>query len=206
MNLAYMTVLTPHEMINAEAVGLAFGERALGSFAFIIPLGVALSTFGCAMSIQFGVTRLCFVAGREGHMLEPLSYIHIRRATPAPAVFMQGIIALIFIVIGDIEALIEFASFLIWFFYGSAVVALLVMRKTKPDIPRPYRVPTVIPFFILAVSLFLSIMPIIADPSPKYLLAILFILSGVAVYTPFVYYKIRPKWMSMIRFNCIVNG
>jgi L-type amino acid transporter 9 len=131
-------------------------------------------------------------------MLEPLCYIHIRRGTPAPAVAMQGVIALLFILVGDIEALIEFASFLIWFFYGSAVVALLVMRKTKPDLHRPYRVPTIIPIFILAVAIFLSVMPIIADPSPKYLMAILFILSGVAVYTPFVYYKIRPKWIGKI--------
>lgn len=64
MNLAYMTVLTPDEMINSPAVGLSFGDRVLGRFSFLIPLGVALSTFGCALSIQFGVTRLCFVAGR----------------------------------------------------------------------------------------------------------------------------------------------
>jgi amino acid transporter len=56
---------------------------------FIIPLGVALSTFGCALSIQFSVTRLCYVAAREGHMLQALSYIHMRRLTPAPAVVLQ---------------------------------------------------------------------------------------------------------------------
>lgn len=57
MNLAYMTVLTPSEMISAPAVAVLFGERILGPFSFIIPLGVALSTFGCAMSIQFATTR-----------------------------------------------------------------------------------------------------------------------------------------------------
>ena len=57
MNLAYMTVLTPEEMMNAPAVAVEFGKRILGPFAFVIPLGVALSTFGCALSIQFGTTR-----------------------------------------------------------------------------------------------------------------------------------------------------
>lgn len=57
MNLAYMSVLTPSEMISAPAVAVLFGERMLGPFSFIIPLGVALSTFGCAMSIQFATTR-----------------------------------------------------------------------------------------------------------------------------------------------------
>lgn len=64
MNVAYMTVLTKDEMINSEAVGVSFADKALGPFGFLIPIGVALSTFGCALSIQFGVTRLCFVAGR----------------------------------------------------------------------------------------------------------------------------------------------
>lgn len=60
MNLAYMTVMSPTEMMNAEAVAVEFGKRVLGPCAFIIPLGVALSTFGCALSIQFGVTRSVF--------------------------------------------------------------------------------------------------------------------------------------------------
>lgn len=64
MNIAYMTVLEKDEMIKSVAVGLTFGERALGPFSFLIPLGVALSTFGCALSIQFGCTRLCYVSAR----------------------------------------------------------------------------------------------------------------------------------------------
>lgn len=57
MNIAYMIVLEKNEMINSVAVGLDFGAKTLGSFSFLIPLGVAFSTFGCALSIQFGVTR-----------------------------------------------------------------------------------------------------------------------------------------------------
>ncbi|XP_053676020.1 b(0,+)-type amino acid transporter 1-like [Anopheles nili] len=200
MNLAYMTVLSMGEMIASEAVGIDFGDRSLGSFSFLIPLGVALATFGCALSIQFGVTRLCYVASQEGQMLEPLSYIHVRRATPAPAVAMQGVLALAFILVGNIEMLIEFASFLIWFFYGAAVVALLALRRTQPNVHRPYKVPLIVPYITLAVSVFLSIVPVISDPSPKYLFAVAFILSGVLVYTPFVYYKVRPTWIDKLTF------
>jgi L-type amino acid transporter 9 len=66
-----------------------FADEVLGVMNFIIPLGVALSTFGCALSIQFSVTRLCYVAATEGHMVEAFSYIHMRRLTPAPAVVLQ---------------------------------------------------------------------------------------------------------------------
>lgn len=101
-----------------------------------------------------------------------------------------------FIIVGNITALIEFASFLIWVTYGMCMTGLLILRKTQPDTPRPYRVPTVIPIFILLVSIFLSVMPIISAPSIKYLAALGFIAIGMCLYTPFVYYKKRPRVMS----------
>lgn len=72
------------------------------------------------------------------------------------------------------------------------MVALLVLRKTQAAKPRPYRVPTPVPCFVLLVAIFLSILPIVHDPSIKYLMAIGFIVMGVAVYTVFVYYKKTP--------------
>ncbi|XP_021922134.1 b(0,+)-type amino acid transporter 1-like isoform X2 [Zootermopsis nevadensis] len=200
MNVAYMTVLTIPEMIAAPAVAVVFGDRILGVMNFIIPLGVALSTFGCALSIQFSVTRLCYVAGREGHMVEVFSYIHMKRLTPAPAVVTQGLLAFFFIIVGDITSLIDFASFLIWIFYGAAMVALILMRKTKKDIKRPYKVPLWIPVFIIFIALFLCFVPIITDPSPRYFFALLFIGIGMAIYAPLVYYRHRPQCMDKFTY------
>ncbi|XP_072378552.1 b(0,+)-type amino acid transporter 1-like isoform X1 [Diabrotica undecimpunctata] len=210
MNISYMTVLTPSEMINAQAVAVTFGERILGKFSIIIPIGVALSTFGCALSLQFGVTRLCYVSGQDGFMLESLSYVHYKRLTPAPAVVLQGFISFLFISTGEILDLIEFASFLIWFFYGVAMVSLIVMRTTMKDARRPYKVPIIIPAFILLVSLYLSIIPIVLEPSPKYLMALGFMLIGAFVYYWCVYKNRRPstvmdkitKWVQLL--FCVV--
>ncbi|KAL3283898.1 hypothetical protein HHI36_018067 [Cryptolaemus montrouzieri] len=193
MNVAYMTVMTIPEISISTAVAVTFGDRLLGPAAFVIPLGVALSTFGCALSIQFAVTRLCYVSAQDGLMIESMSYVHFKRLTPAPAVVMQGIVAFLFIVLGDIVELIEFASFLIWFFYGVAMVSLLVLRKTMKDVPRPYKVPTIIPVFILIVAIFLTLTPIVTEPTPKYLFALGFIFVGALVYTWFIYKKRRPE-------------
>lgn len=136
-------------------------------------------------------------------------YTNWRSTNKTEEIFFQGIISFLFIVVGDIEALIEFASFLIWVAYGSAFVALLVLRRTQPDIPRPYKVPIIIPYFALFVAIFLSAMPIISEPSVKYLVALAFIFSGIAVYTPFVYHKIRPKLMSkkfLIRSEVLIES
>lgn len=44
------------------------------------------------------------------------------------------------IIPGDIASLIDFFSFTAWIFYGAAMLALIVMRFTKKDAPRPYKV------------------------------------------------------------------
>ncbi|KAI5636769.1 amino acid permease domain-containing protein [Phthorimaea operculella] len=107
----------------------------------------------------------------------------------------------VLISVGDIHTLINFASWFLWFFYGMACVALLVLRVTQPDKHRPYRVPTVVPCFIVLVAIFLSVLPIVHDPSTKYLIAVGSLLVGFAVYTLFVYYKKTPtRLLSKLTF------
>lgn len=84
--------------------------------------------------------RICYVAAQDGLIAQFLSFVHYKKLTPSPAVILQGMITLIFIVTGEIVELIEFVSFLIWFFYGMAMVSLLILRRTMKDAPRPYRV------------------------------------------------------------------
>lgn len=192
MNLMYMAALTIPEMVKAPAVAVLWADRVLPPWmGFAIPLGVALSTFGCALSVQFGVSRLCFVAGREGHVPRVFSYVHIKKMTPAAAVAFQGMLSFVCLLVGNIIALIEFASFLTWVFYGLAMVSLIIMRRTKPDAPRPYAVPIVIPWLVLGISIFLAVLPIVHEPSAKYLFALMFILFGIVVYHFYVYKKIR---------------
>ncbi|CAK9802865.1 b(0,+)-type amino acid transporter 1 [Anthophora plagiata] len=209
MNLMYMAALTIPEMVSAPAVAVLWAERVLPSWlGFVIPLGVALSTFGCSLSIQFGVSRLCYVAGREGHVPSVFSFVHVERMTPAAAVILQGLLALICLLLGNIIALIEFASFLTWVFYGLAMLSLIIMRKTKPNASRPYAVPIVIPWLVLVVSIFLAVTPIAHEPSFKYLFALLFILCGIGIYHIYVYKKVRStlaaRLMYLIQALCLV--
>ncbi|XP_066253027.1 b(0,+)-type amino acid transporter 1-like isoform X2 [Euwallacea similis] len=193
MNIAYMTVLSVPEIMASKAVAVSFGEKVLGPFSFIIPFGVALSTFGCALSIQFGVTRLCYVSGQDGFMLESFSYINYKKFTPSPAVIFQGLGSFVFILSGDLVQLIEFSSFLMWVSYGASMVSLLVLRRVKQNIFKPYRVPVWVPVFILLVSIYLALAPIINYPDLMYLFAVFFTAAGIPVYYWFVYKKRIPR-------------
>lgn len=99
---------------------------------------------------------------------------------------------------GTIDSLIDFFSFTAWIFYGGAMLALIVMRYTKPNYPRPYKVPLIIPIFVLIISAYLVAAPIIDKSQIEYLYAVLFIFAGLIFYVPFVHLGYQPRFMNKV--------
>ncbi|XP_044756184.1 b(0,+)-type amino acid transporter 1 isoform X2 [Coccinella septempunctata] len=139
INVSYLTVMSPLEMMTSEAVAVTFGNRVLGAMSWLMPLSVTISTFGAANGTLFAAGRLCFAASREGHLMDILSYVHIKRYTPVPGLIFQTLIAGAMVMYGTIDSLIDFFSFTAWIFYGGCMAALILMRYTKPNYPRPYK-------------------------------------------------------------------
>jgi amino acid transporter len=84
-NVAYFAVLSPDEVLTSNAVAVTFGERVLGLFSWIMPLSVALSTFGGLNGGIFASSRLFFVGARSGHLPNCLSMINLKYFTPMPS-------------------------------------------------------------------------------------------------------------------------
>ncbi|XP_016995269.1 b(0,+)-type amino acid transporter 1 isoform X1 [Drosophila takahashii] len=198
INISYLAAMSPQEMIESEAVAVTFGNRILGALAWLMPLSVTISTFGSANGTLFAAGRLCFAASREGHLLDILSYVHVRRLTPAPGLIFHSLIASAMVLHGTIDSLIDFFSFTAWIFYGGAMLALIVMRYTKPNHPRPYKVPIIIPVVVLVISVYLVAAPIFETPRVEYLYALLFIFAGLIFYVPFVKLGMTPRFMNKV--------
>ncbi|XP_069159597.1 b(0,+)-type amino acid transporter 1 isoform X6 [Procambarus clarkii] len=190
VNISYLAVMSQDELLASETVAVFFGGQLIGTAGEVIMItAVVMSTFGAANGSSFTAGRLCFVAAREGHMVDVLSYVHARKLTPSPALLFNASIALIMVIPSDIGSLIDFFSFTAWIFYGGAMAALIIMRYTMKDAPRPYKVPIVIPILVLIISVYLVVGPIIDSPQIEYLYASLFIVAGLIFYFPFVYMK-----------------
>jgi len=188
VNISYLTVMSPSEMLVSDAVAVTFGNRILGPMAWLMPLSVAISTFGSANGTIFAAGRLCYVASREGHLVDVLSFVHIKKLTPAPALLFHAVTALAMVLSGDIEGLIDFFSFTVWIFYGMSMLALIVLRYKCPKMHRPYKVPIVIPIIVLIISVYLVIAPIIDNPQIEYMYSIMFMVVGALLYLPFVHF------------------
>ncbi|XP_054271459.1 b(0,+)-type amino acid transporter 1-like isoform X1 [Macrosteles quadrilineatus] len=202
INISYLAVMSAAEMVESEAVAVTFGNRILGLMAWLMPLSVTISTFGSANGTLFAAGRLCFAASREGHLMGVLSYVHVRRMTPAPGLIFHSLIAIAMVLSGTINSLIDFFSFTAWIFYGGAMLALIVMRFTRPNFPRPYKVPIIIPVLVLVISTYLVIAPIIDTPQVEYLYACLFIIAGLLFYIPFVHFKYNPAILDSVTVFC----
>ncbi|KAJ1082870.1 hypothetical protein NDU88_003033 [Pleurodeles waltl] len=196
INVAYFAVMTPTELLQSPAVAVTFGDRVLYPATWVVPLFVAFSTLGAANGTCFTAGRLVYVAGREGHMLKILSYISVKRLTPAPALVFYGIVAMIYIIPADINTLINYFSFAVWIFYGLAILGLIVMRFTRKELKRPIKIPIFIPVIVVLISIYLVVAPIVGSPAWEYLYCVIFIFSGLIFYFPFVHYKI--KWPQKI--------
>ncbi|XP_040204471.1 b(0,+)-type amino acid transporter 1-like isoform X2 [Rana temporaria] len=122
-----------------------------------------------------------------------LSMVHVKRLTPSPALILTSAISLIMIIPSDFSTIVNYTSFTTWLFYGTTIAGLIYMKIKKPDIPRPYKVPIIIPGIVLIAAIYLVLAPIIDSPQLEYLYVVLFILSGVIVYIPVVHYKWSPK-------------
>ncbi|XP_019306556.1 b(0,+)-type amino acid transporter 1-like isoform X10 [Panthera pardus] len=126
-----------------------------------------------------------------------LSMVHVHRLTPSPALMFTTAVALVLVIPGSFSTIVNFLSFLGWITYGTTIGCLLYLRIKKKNLPRPYKVPTIIPVIMLLASLYLVLAPIIDHPQIEFLYIFLFLLSGIPVYFLFVYFHCQPRCLQM---------
>ncbi|ESO87801.1 hypothetical protein LOTGIDRAFT_179200 [Lottia gigantea] len=203
-NVAYFTVVSPSAMLASNAVAVTFGERIHYSLKYIIPIFVALSTFGGVNGLLFTSGRLFFVGAREGHLPELLSMIQLQKYTPFPAMLFtdgwMGGMSVLMLISKDIYSLINYMSFVQWLSVGGSIFGMLVLRKTKPNMERPIRMPTFIPVSFLIVVIFLLIVPLYAAPYDTGM-GVLIVCSGIPVYILGVMWKKKPVAFTNFVYN-----
>ncbi|KAJ8015625.1 hypothetical protein DPEC_G00028050 [Dallia pectoralis] len=166
----------------------------MGNFSLVVPIFVALSCFGSMNGCLFANSRMFYVASREGHLPEVLSMIHVRRHTPLAAVLVLYPMTMFQLFVGDIYSLLNFMSFLRWLFIGVAVVGLMYMRYTRPDLPRPFKVPLIVPAIFSFTCFFMVFLSLYSDPVNTGI-GFAISLTGIPAYYIFIVFDRRPTWL-----------
>jgi APA family basic amino acid/polyamine antiporter len=183
-NVAYLRVLTVPEIANANAVGAAAAQRAIGSLgAGLVSLTILISIVGANNGHFLTAPRILFAQASDGLFFQSFRRIHPRFQTPSFSILAQGSWAAFLALTGSYEALMTYAMFAAWLFYGATVASVLVLRRKYPRARRPYRMwgyPATTLAFV-AVALWLVGNTIVSKPAAS-LLGALLIGAGVPVY------------------------
>ncbi|VVD01699.1 large neutral amino acids transporter small subunit 1 [Leptidea sinapis] len=190
-NLAYFAVVSKSEMTSNPAVAVMFGDRLFGSWSWLIPVFVALSTFGGVNGVLFTSARLFATGAQEGHMPAFFSLFHTEKQTPIPSLIFTCFFSLLMLTTSNIFDLINYFSQTLWLSVGASVVGMLWLRRTKPDLPRPIKVNLAIPLLFLIAIACLVLIPAITQPIDT-AIGLGILLSGIPVYYVCVRWENKP--------------
>jgi APA family basic amino acid/polyamine antiporter len=183
-NLVCFLALPFSAVASSQHVASDVFESFAGrSAALWITLAMILSALGTLNSSILSGARVDYAMARDGIFFKPIALVHPRFRTPSNALLFQCVLASLMALTGTFEDLTALVMFGSWTFYALAVLAMMRMRKTEPELPRPYRtwgyplVPVlfVVGAFALAASLWAS-RPIRSS------IGVLLILSGLIFY------------------------
>lgn len=140
-NLAYLHVLplpalAEHQRVAATTMEVLLGPR--GS-KFVSAL-ILCSILGALNGNVLGAPRAYFAMARDGVFFASVGRVHPRFETPALAILIQGVWSALLAASGTYKQLYTYVIFSGWIFYAAATLAVVVLRRRRPELKRPYRV------------------------------------------------------------------
>jgi basic amino acid/polyamine antiporter, APA family len=173
-------------LVAADAMKVVLGAGG----ATFITLAVLLSTLGSNHGIVFTAARIPYAMAREGRFFSWAAELHPRFATPNTSLIVQGIWSSFLVLLGGYGFLISCMVFVSFFFYAMSCIAVIVLRRREPGMPRPYRAwgYPVTPVVFVLFSVYLIVNSIIELPRPS-----LYGAGFLALGLPFYWYFTREN-------------
>jgi basic amino acid/polyamine antiporter, APA family len=170
---------------DAVAPIAAMAARRLFGPAIATPFSVAigLTLFASVSAYVLTGPRVAYAMARAGQFPSIAGRLTARSQTPGIATALQVAWALVLLWTGHFESIVIYAGVGLALFSMLSVASIFVLRRTQPDLPRPFRTPgyPFVPAFFLVVTTALTIAAFAERPLVS-LYALLSILAGVPIY------------------------
>ena len=140
-NVAYLRLMSPATMATTPQLASVAVSSILGrTGGALIALAIIVSTLGTVGIYVMTAPRIYFAMAAEGLFFEQAARIHPRYRTPARAIVMQSVWAVVLILFwGTFENLISYVVFTDFLFLMLAAASVFVFRWRRPGAERPYR-------------------------------------------------------------------
>lgn len=168
VNLVFLKTLPIDLIAGNQNAAADASMRLFGQFGGkLVTIGILISVYGAINGYTLTGMRVPFAMAEEDSL--PFSK-YFRRLSPRTYVpyfagTVQFIIALLMMFMGSFDILTDMLVFVMWVFNCLIFIAVFKLRKTEPELNRPYRVPgyPVIPLIALVGGIFIVVTTLITE-------------------------------------------
>jgi len=183
-NAAYAYALPLQRIAGSRLVAADVVRTFLGPVGGgLISAAVMVSTFGTVNGMILSGPRVTYAMSKDGLFFASLGEVHPRFRTPHFATAIQAVWACLLTLSGRFDQLFTTVIFAAWIFYAMTTAAVIVLRRKRPDVKRPYKTRgyPVVPLAFIAVSVWFVVNTLVTNPRDS-LMGLGIVSLGVPVY------------------------
>jgi APA family basic amino acid/polyamine antiporter len=140
-NLAYLYLFPTSQIAGSDRIASDVMSQVIGPVgASIVAVIILFSITGAANQVLLTSPRVYYAMAKDGLFFKRTADVHPRFLTPHIAILAIGGWSIILSLSGTFEQLLTYVIFGQWIFFALTTGAVIILRRRKPDLPRPYRV------------------------------------------------------------------
>ncbi len=181
-----LTGIVPYAELNVKnPVAFALQYINQNWVAGFISLGAIVGITTVLFVLLFGQTRLLYAIGRDGLLPKPLARLNPKTGVPANSTWATGVIVAIFAGLIPLRKLADLVSIGTLFAFISVSLGIIILRKSRPDLERSFKVPLVpwIPVLAVLTCGYL----LISLPAVTWIAFLIWMVIGLIVYFAYGY-------------------
>src|SRR5205807_9231660 len=168
-----------HKLVAAEMMQRVQGPAGAGA----VSIAAMISIFAALNGSILTGARVPYAAARDGLFFRSVARVHPAFQTPGVSIMMLTGWSCLLVLSGKYEDLYNFVIFGSWILYAMATASVFVLRRKRPDLPRPYKTLgyPIVPGLFLAGATVLEVRTLIDKPQQA-ILGIVLMLLGLPLY------------------------
>jgi APA family basic amino acid/polyamine antiporter len=183
-NAAYFYVLSPSEVAASKRVAGDMMGRVLGQAgANAVAIAAMISIFAALNGSILTGSRVPYAMARDRLFVRSFGTVHPQFRTPGVSILGLSAWSALILLSGRYKQLYTCVIFASWILYGMTTAAVIVLRRKRPDMPRPYRTwgyPIVPVLFVL--SAFFLVLSTLFDSPRESVFGLVLIFIGLPFY------------------------